>query len=194
MSTTPKDTLGITHKNIILGKCPQCKKGDVFDKGAVYGCTQYPDCDFAIPKQILKANISSTTVKQLLDDHITWERIVFTKEEEDGATKEFFAHLILFKTPEGKYTAKFEFNVPLGACPKCKNGKIHERDKCYKCDNKNCGAYAFKSYFGTKLKPSHISNLLAEPFQISIVISTKSNHKRRVMLYLKDVFKNEPVK
>ncbi|NOS92269.1 MAG: hypothetical protein HOP30_10135 [Cyclobacteriaceae bacterium] len=186
MSGNPID---IAHQNILLGKCPQCKKGDVFDKGIIYGCTNYPGCKFSISKEIAKTKISQTHIRQLISDGLTHEKIAFTKEAEDGEKKEFLCHLSLVKDEAGIYKATFNFDVPLGNCPMCKTGKIYELEKCYKCRNKQCGAYCFKSYMGTPLKPAHVNKLLNIPNKITFQIKTKSGSTRKVLVFLKDVFK-----
>ena len=189
-----KDPIGLSHTNIVLGTCPQCKTGHLFDKGTMYGCVNYPNCKFSINKEILGAKISSTAVSQLLSDKTTSNRIKFVKEDENGKPKEFFAHLALKRDEGGAWKLSFNFDVPLGSCPKCKTGKIYEKDKCYKCNNPSCGAYAFKTYYSAKLSPSHIAKLLVDPHQVSIQIETKMKAKRRVMLHMKDVFKEQDKK
>ena len=56
-----------------LGKCLKCETGNVVDKKTFYGCTNYHDtgCSFKISKEIAKKKITSSLVKQLLENKQT---------------------------------------------------------------------------------------------------------------------------
>ncbi|MCC4500287.1 DNA topoisomerase 3 [Limosilactobacillus reuteri] len=49
-----------------LGSCPKCGQGQIVDKGKLYGCDHYPDCDFALFKTIAGRPFKPTEVKALL--------------------------------------------------------------------------------------------------------------------------------
>ena len=56
--------------NVILGKCPKCKTGDIIENKAGYGCSMYKNpvnpCNFFIPHSICGKKISSAQAKKLV--------------------------------------------------------------------------------------------------------------------------------
>ncbi|WP_182101750.1 type IA DNA topoisomerase [Niallia taxi] len=48
-----------------VGECPSCKS-PVMEREKFYGCSNYKECDFKIPKTILGKNITKTHMKSLL--------------------------------------------------------------------------------------------------------------------------------
>ena len=67
-----------------LGVCPKCQQGQVVDKGKLYGCTHYPDCDFALFKTIAGRKLKPAEVKALLTKGQTGQLSGFKKK--DGGT------------------------------------------------------------------------------------------------------------
>lgn len=53
--------------NVTLSKCPKCGNGEVIDKGKLYGCNSYPNCDFFIPKTFLSREFSIDEIKELIN-------------------------------------------------------------------------------------------------------------------------------
>lgn len=47
------------------------------------------------------------------------------------------------------------------ACPKCKEGNIHIRQKVAKCDNAGCGLVVFRKFLNKELTDQHIRQLLS---------------------------------
>lgn len=49
-----------------VGSCVQCSSGSLVDKGKFYGCTNYPDCTFTLPKKWSKKTIPKKNIQELL--------------------------------------------------------------------------------------------------------------------------------
>lgn len=87
----------------VIGKCPKCTNGDIVDKKALYGCTNYKQgCEFAIFKKIASKTLSKKNVKDLLEKGKTAKIKGFTSKKK----KKFDAVLIL--NEEGKVTFSFD--------------------------------------------------------------------------------------
>lgn len=184
------DRIEIEGNSIELGECPNCRRANIIDKGPVYGCENYPVCKFTIHKEILGKKISVTIVKQLVNHAVTPKRLEFMKEDSNsGEVVAFDAHLCLEKI-DGVLTVRTKKYIPLGKCPRCKKGNFTERDKVYKCDNKDCGAYCFKNFWEVPLSPGHIQKMLGDPGHVTVSKLTKDKkNTRRVKLEMKDLIK-----
>ncbi|MFW3364726.1 DNA topoisomerase 3 [Aerococcus viridans] len=56
----------------VIGTCPKCQK-NIIDKGKFYGCDDYPNCKFTLPKRWSGKTIPKSNVQQLLEKGITSE-------------------------------------------------------------------------------------------------------------------------
>lgn len=96
-----QQTTNTITSDAIICKCPKCA-GDIKDKGTLYGCTNYPKCDFNIPKSLLKRPITPLEVEQLCNTRSTHELSGFVSKK----NRPFSAKLIL------NDQLKLEFKFP----------------------------------------------------------------------------------
>lgn len=50
----------------VLGSCPVCQTGKIVNKGKVFGCSNYPTCEFGIYKTIAGKKLTSSLVSELI--------------------------------------------------------------------------------------------------------------------------------
>lgn len=58
-----------TKVNEIYGQCPNCKNGNIIDRGKFYGCTNYqntPQCRYSLPKSLSGKVLPKTAIKALI--------------------------------------------------------------------------------------------------------------------------------
>lgn len=84
----------------MIGTCPKCQH-HIVDKGKFYGCDDYPNCKFTIPKKWSGKTIPKSNVQQLLEKGITSEIKGFKSKK----GKAFNAKL---KIVENKITFDFD--------------------------------------------------------------------------------------
>ncbi|PEO37344.1 topoisomerase C-terminal repeat-containing protein, partial [Bacillus pseudomycoides] len=108
-----------TTEELSLGKCPDCKKGDILHRKTFFGCTEYKNgCKFMLPAKIKEKAIPPSQLKKILKGQCS-DFIQGFK----GEKGEFTAALYLDK--EG---LKFRFPTmedrTIGKCPLCKSQVI----------------------------------------------------------------------
>lgn len=54
----------------IIGHCPNCQN-DILDKGKFYGCSNYPECHFSLPKKWSSKTLPKKSIQELLTNGIT---------------------------------------------------------------------------------------------------------------------------
>ena len=84
----------------MIGTCPKCQH-HIVDKGKFYGCEDYPNCKFTLPKKWSGKTIPKSNVQQLLEKGITSEIKGFKSKK----GKAFNAKL---KIVENKITFDFD--------------------------------------------------------------------------------------
>lgn len=56
----------------VIGICPKCQQ-NILDKGKFYGCDDYPNCKFTLPKKWSGKTIPKKNIQELLEKGITSE-------------------------------------------------------------------------------------------------------------------------
>ena len=141
----------VTENKKEVGKCPKCGK-PVIELPKGYGCSGYPECDFAIFKTVAGKTLTEKNVKDLLEGKTT--EVISGFKSKTG--KEFEAALML---KDGKVTwAPFEFETDM-KCPKCSSPLIRT-PMSYKCKNDDCGFILWRKICGKMLTDIQVKNLL----------------------------------
>jgi DNA topoisomerase-3 len=149
-NTSSKETITTSkikstkNNSISAEKCPKCKKGTILKGSTAYGCSEYKNgCDFIMPFNFLKKNISENQFVRLLKKGSTVNLKGFKREhiEVEG--------LVSF---DENYKLKLEENSPAShnnqasavqsysthisekiSCPKCKKGTVLKGKSAYGC-------------------------------------------------------------
>lgn len=134
MSELPATTVQIVeqaHQNdVTLCSCT-CGKGMIVDKGKFFGCSNYPECEVRVPKEIKGKVIPSKQLARLIEKGET-DVIKGFKDGEDQS----FEAIIFFS--DGKL--KFKKAV-FGTCPVCKKGEIKKNQSKTGKEFFGCSAY-----------------------------------------------------
>ncbi|MED3325584.1 DNA topoisomerase [Bacillus thuringiensis] len=164
-----------TTEELSLGKCPDCKKGDILHRKTFFGCTEYKNgCKFMLPAKIKGKAIPPSQLKKILKGQCS-DFIPGFK----GEKGEFTAALYLDK--EG---LKFRFPTvedrTLGKCPLCKSRVIVGKAN-YLCEQykKTCEFIIPGTVSGKKISSNNVIKLLEKNMtdQIKGFESKKSGKK-----------------
>ncbi|MEC0312062.1 DNA topoisomerase 3 [Bacillus subtilis] len=102
-------------KESLIGLCPGCKKGQIQDKGKLYGCNEYQNgCEFTLPKKICNKTISKTNIEQILTKGKTGliKGFISKSEKKFDAYLKLDNQILSFEFPpaakkaKGKYKSK----------------------------------------------------------------------------------------
>lgn len=141
-------------------ECPHCKRGKIIEKGNQFKCNsdESVDCNFpVIWKKISEKTITVSHVIDLVKNNKTALIKGFLNKEK----KEFNACLTIDQETK---KLKFDFSKDsICDCPKCKEGKIEESDKVFKCNNySNCDFVVFKEISKKKVSQNELLKLVKD--------------------------------
>ena len=162
-----------------VGKCPKCGKAVITLKKG-YGCSGYPDCDFAIYKNVAGVDLTDKNVSDLLSGKAT--ELISGFQKKDGS--KFSASLILDENSGYKVSwAPFETKTDL-KCPKC--GKpLVKTPASYKCSE--CDFILWSKICEKTLTDAQVAKLIAgEPTGVIKGFKKKDGTKFDASLVIQD--------
>lgn len=133
-----------------VGVCPKCGKS-VYEYNKAYVCGGYPDCDFAVFKNIAGKQLNNSAIKELLEDKQTGMMGGFKSK-----TGKPFAAILAF---DEDYKLRFIFEKKTDmSCPKC-GAAIIQTSMSYKCEK--CDFVLWKQISGKILTEKNVKDLLS---------------------------------
>ncbi|RAP34811.1 DNA topoisomerase III, partial [Candidatus Marinamargulisbacteria bacterium SCGC AAA071-K20] len=142
----------------ILGNCPKCEDGKVFESKKAWGCSNWKEkeCKFAIWKELAGKTITEKQVETLFKKGIT--SVIKGFKSKSG--NPFNAAL---KIHEGAVVFDFQKEA-IGTCPLCQ-GDIVETAKAFSCDNwktTGCKFAIWKEIAKRKMKKDEAIKLIKD--------------------------------
>jgi DNA topoisomerase-3 len=201
----PENIVKPKNDNEKLGKCPLCKKGEIFETAKAFICTEAQwkkekdktgkevwkneGCSYAIFKKQMekfgKANITKSEVKRFLSTGKMKLKLKNPNSKESYDTELVFSEKYGLGFPPKK-----EYNS-IGSCPFC-DGQILDKDKTFACSNakwkkdgdnfKNIGCtfQVVKGKFKNQGKPiitTEEIQILLESGELEIELESKAGNK-----------------
>jgi DNA topoisomerase-3 len=184
-----------------LGRCPECKKGNIIERDEFYGCDEYSNgCKFYVKKkqplfERYKKKLTPTVMKSLLKEN-NHTIILKSCKSPNKANTTFDVEIGLVHADNKYWNIKFNFEDKdsdnssqqteiIGKCPDSEcNGSIqyNERSGIYTCDACNFKMYQkdfFLEKYKKKLGKTLMKDLLASPNKdIEISGLTSASNKK----------------
>lgn len=151
-------TLKIESLDKIIIECPNCENGKIVENRNNFSCnsSNETNCNFpVIWKKIADKEINSNHIIELVQKGKTSIIKGFKNKEQ----KEFSAALFIDKETKA---LKFDFSKnEICNCPKCKEGKIEDNEKVFKCGNTaKCDFVIFKEIAKKKIGVNDVIKLI----------------------------------
>ncbi len=151
-------TLKIESFDKIIIDCPNCDNGKIVENRNNFSCKSSNETKCSFPviwKKIAEKEINSSHVIELVQNGKTSIIKGFKSKEK----KEFSAALIFDKDTK---TLKFDLSKnEVCNCPKCKEGKVEDNEKVFKCGNSpKCDFIIFKEIAKKKIGVNDVIKLI----------------------------------
>lgn len=164
-----------TEDELMVAKCPKCKKGKVLPRQNFYGCTEYKNgCDYRLPGQIKEKKIPAAQIKKLIEKGETDFINGFKGEKGD------FTAALVIQADGLKFKFPTTDDRTIGKCPLCKSRVITGKTS-YLCEQykKTCDFFIPGVFLEKKITSAHVKKIL-EKNKTDLIegfVSTKTGKK-----------------